>query len=584
MNKQFDLASKYRESHADFPGYQKRPVIGLTGNYRDGDCTLAPGYWKSVALAGGIPVILPPLSDPQALGNSLDHIDGLLLTGGGDINPLYVDEEPLRQLHDITPYRDEAEMLVARMAVDRHMPVLGICRGIQILNLAMGGKIYQDFLTQGGGDYILHSQHLPREYASHTVCVAEGSTLEKVMKTNELKVNSFHHQSVSEPAPGMRICGTSPDGIIEAIESDCGLPLMGVQWHPECFILANDDSMMPIFRHFIQQADYYADACRIHSRTITLDSHCDTPMLFDEGVNFASRDEKALVDLHKMHEGRMDAVIMAAYLKQEGLDSESHSRAEAKTSRILSQIEEMVKQNNDYVELAYTPADLVRLKHQGKKAVMMGVENGYGIGEDIENINRLKKRGIVYITLCHNGNNLICGSARYNDEQLGLTSFGRQVVSRMNEVGIMVDISHAGERTFYEVLDHSTSPIVASHSSSRAICNHPRNLTDHQLRSLASAGGVAQVTFYHGFLRQEGRATVYDALRHLNHMVEVAGIDHVGIGSDFDGDGGVPGLESESAMTNFTALLLKEGYTEDDLMKIWGGNFLRVMNQVQNKK
>lgn len=582
MNKQFDLASKYKESHADFPGYQKRPVIGLTGNYRDGDCTLAPGYWKSVSEAGGIPVILPPLSDSEALGNSLDHIDGLLLTGGGDINPLYVDEEPVIQLHDITPCRDEAEMLIARMAVDRHMPVLGICRGIQILNLAMGGKIYQDFHTQYGEDYILHSQHLPREYASHTVLVSEGSTLERVMKTNEIKVNSFHHQSVSEPAPGMRICGTSPDGIIEAIESDCGLPLMGVQWHPECFILAGDSSMMPIFRHFIHQSERYAEACGIHERIITLDSHCDTPMLFEEGVNFASRDEKALVDLHKMREGRMDAVIMAAYLKQEGLDGHSLSMAEAKTFRILSEIEQMIDDNSKYVELARTPADLLRLKHQRKKAVMMGVENGYGIGADISNIERLRKRGVVYMTLCHNGNNLICGSARYNDENLGLTSFGREVVSMMNKVGMMVDISHAGERTFYDVLEHSADPIVASHSSSRAICDHPRNLTDDQLRSLAKTGGVAQVTFYHGFLCKEGRATVYDALKHLNHMVDVAGIDHVGIGSDFDGDGGVPGLESESAMANFTALLLNEGYTENDLMKIWGGNFLRVMNRVSN--
>jgi microsomal dipeptidase-like Zn-dependent dipeptidase len=185
------------------------------------------------------------------------------------------------------------------------------------------------------------------------------------------------------------------------------------------------------------------------------------------------------------------------------------------------------------------------------------------------------------MTLCHNGNNDICGSARYNDEGLGVSEFGAQVIREMNRVGMMVDISHAGEQTFYDALNISQKPIVASHSSARALCNHPRNLTDDQLRALAMKGGVAQVTLYHGFLRENGTATIQDAIQHLNHMVKVMGIEHVGIGTDFDGDGGICGCASASELINFTRCLLKERYSEEDIRRIWGGNFLRVMEEVQ---
>jgi microsomal dipeptidase-like Zn-dependent dipeptidase len=146
---------------------------------------------------------------------------------------------------------------------------------------------------------------------------------------------------------------------------------------------------------------------------------------------------------------------------------------------------------------------------------------------------------------------------------------------------MMVDISHAGEQTFYDALDISSRPIVASHSSARAICNHPRNLTDDQLRALAAKGGVAQVTLYNGFLKEEGKATIMDAIEHLNHMVNVMGVEHVGIGTDFDGDGGIIGCASASELINFTRCLLKERYSEEDIRGIWGGNFLRVMEEVQ---
>ena len=331
----------------------------------------------------------------------------------------------------------------------------------------------------------------------------------------------------------------------------------------------------------VREAALFKEAKSLHDRILTLDSHCDTPMFFDQQINFASRDPKILVDLHKMTEGHLDATIMVAYLEQQGLTDEDLLAATAKADRILNEIEAMVAKSSSYVNIAYTPTDLYRLKAEGKKAIMLGIENGYAIGRDIKNVERFRRRGVVYMTLCHNGNNQLCGSCRFNDEGLGVNAFGEEVIHEMNRVGMMVDISHAGDQTFYDALDISTKPIVASHSSSRALCNHPRNLTDEQLKALAIKGGVAQVTLYNGFLKEEGQATIQDAIAHLNHMVDIMGIEHVGIGTDFDGDGGIIGCASASELINFTRCLLKERYSEEDIRRIWGGNFLRVMEEVQ---
>ena len=337
----------------------------------------------------------------------------------------------------------------------------------------------------------------------------------------------------------------------------------------------------PDIQELIREATLFKEAKSLHNRILTLDSHCDTPMFFDQQINFASRDPKILVDLHKMTEGHLDATIMVAYLEQQGLTDEDLLAATAKADRILNEIEAMVAKSSQFVNIAYTPADLYRLKAERKKAIMLGIENGYAIGKDLQNVERFRNRGVVYMTLCHNGNNQLCGSCRFNDEGLGVNAFGEEVIHEMNRVGMMVDISHAGDQTFYDALDISTKPIVASHSSSRSLCNHPRNLTDDQLRALAAKGGVAQVTLYNGFLKEEGQATLQNAINHLNHMVDVMGIEHVGIGTDFDGDGGIIGCASASELINFTRCLLKERYSEEDIRRIWGGNFLRVMEEVQ---
>lgn len=566
-----------------------RPIIGITGNYGTKGCELAQGYYESVLQAGGIPLVLPPYTDAEALCQTLDRVDGILLSGGGDINPLLLGEEPIPGLHSICPQRDEMELQLVREAYNRQIPMLGICRGIQTLVAALGGTIYQDLNTQyTEAPLVKHNQDLDRAYASHTVKVEAGSTLASLFPEaieKGLPVNSFHHQAVHTPGPLLRVSAKATDGVIEAVESNEFKSIIGVQWHPECFITRGERYMMPLFNWLITEASSFAEAKRIHSRIITLDSHCDTPMFFSDGFTadmFAKRTDKVLVDLPKMREGFLDASIMVAYLKQGERDAESLLAATAKADRILTQIEEMVAANCTAVDIAYIPSDIARLKRAGKKAIMLGIENGYAIGKDLSQLEHFAKRGIVYMTLCHNGDNDICDSARGNAEHGGLSQFGEKVVLEMNHLGIMVDMSHAAESSFYDALEVSQKPIVCSHSSARSLCNHPRNLTDEQMKALAQKGGVAQVTMYNGFLRTDGQATILDAVEHLNHMVNIMGIEHVGIGTDFDGDGGVPGMANASEVINFTRCLLRERYSEEQIQMIWGGNFLRVMEQIKN--
>ena len=583
----FDWQAAYGHMHDRFPAYRERPVIGITGNFGDKGCELAEGYYASVLAAGAVPVVIPPFEDRDALAATLETVDGLLLSGGGDLNPLFLGEEPVPELHGINARRDLAELLLTRLAYDRQIPILGICRGIQVLAAALGGSVCQDIgnRTTEGRPPVKHDQQLDRACASHTVRITGDSLiLRPLLGTETIPVNSFHHQAVRNPGPHLRVCATAADGVIEAVESAEHKSILGVQWHPECFILRGDECMMPLFRWLAGEADSFRRAKALHRRILTLDSHCDTPMWFPKGIRFDRRDPNVLVDLHKMSEGRLDAVVMAAYLEQRERTEEAFLAATAKADRILTQIEEMAAANCTAMDIAYTPADLPRLKRDGKKAVMLAIENGYAIGKDLSLLRHFRDRGIVYMTLCHNGDNDICDSARGQGEHGGLSAFGREVVREMNRLGLMVDLSHAAESSFYDALELSDSPIVCSHSSCRALCDVPRNLSDEQLKALAKKGGVAQVTLYKGFLRKDGEATILDAIEHLNHMVNIMGVEHVGIGTDFDGDGGIPGCASASEAINFTRRLMSERYSEADIAGIWGGNFLRVMQAVQDKR
>ena len=582
----FDWKAAYGRYHQRFPGFKSQPVIGITGNFGEKGCELAEGYFESVLKAGATPIVIPPFEDKDALANVLDRVDGLLLSGGGDLNPLFTGEEPVPQLHAVNYKRDLAELLLIRLAYDRQIPMLGICRGIQMLAVALDGSVWQDIGSQQPGQPLLkHDQQLDRRYASHTVDIAADSTiLRPLLGDGPVAVNSFHHQAVRDAGPRLRVCATAPDGTVEAVESSEHKSILGVQWHPECFILRQDECMMPLFEWLAREAASFARAKTVHDRTLTLDSHCDTPMFFHKDIRFDQRDPNVLVDLHKMTEGRLDATIMVAYIEQKERTDEALLAATAKADRILTQIEKMTAENCTAMDIAYTPADLYRLKREGKKAIMLGIENGYAIGKDLSLVRHFRNRGIVYMTLCHNGDNDICDSARGQGEWGGLSPFGREVVREMNRLGVMVDLSHGAESSFYDALELSSVPIVCSHSSCRALCDVPRNLTDDQLKALARKGGVAQVTLYKGFLRKDGEASILDAIEHLNHAVNIMGVEHVGIGTDFDGDGGIPGCASAAEVINFTRRLLAERYSETDIAGIWGGNFLRVMQLVQDSK
>ena len=579
----FNLESEYRELHRKYPMSGQRPLIGISGNFSDGNTMLAPGYYMSVLEAGGVPVIIPPYPHREALVRTLDMLDAVLLSGGADIDPRYMGEEPdYTLLHNINPPRDEQELMLVRLAADRQLPILGICRGVQTMAAALGGKVHQDIYAALGDGLLVHSQEEERGVATHSLTISEGSLLHRLWG-DTLAVNSFHHQAVSAVPDGFRVTAVATDGVIEAMESTDGRPIVGVQWHPECFILKDDNRvMMPIFEWLVSEASLYREARNLHAQVVTVDSHCDTPMLFGEGYELCERSATALVDLHKMAEGGLDVATMAAYLKQEARDGASLQQATCKAWELLDGIRARVERSGGSAMLCTTPQEVMEGKRLGKKMIMPAIENGYAIGRDLANVEKFRNAGVVYMTLCHNGDNDICDSARGNGEHGGLSAFGREVVREMNRTGMMIDLSHASEKSFYDVLDASSAPVVCSHSSCKSLCVHPRNLTDDQMRTIAAKGGVVQVTMYKGFLVEDGEATLDDFMRHLEHAIAVAGIGHVGIGTDFDGDGTIIGCSDASQMLNLTRELLRRGFSSEDIEKLWGGNWLRVMAAVQS--
>ena len=606
----FDFRSHVDQVYATFPEAHHRPLIGLTANHSDLDATLRDRYYKQIVAAGGTPVIIPPVADKEVIVNTLEQLDGLILTGGADYNPLWMGEEPSTHLHGINRERDLAELLTARLAFNRQIPTLGICRGIQTLAIALGGKVAQDIQEEAspGTVIIKHAQDADRSEPTHSVRIADGSILSGIYEGETIHVNSFHHQAVAQPGPHFRITATAPDGTVEAIESTEHKAVMGVQWHPEWL----EEEGRRLFKWLVDCAGNFHVAKELHKRVLTLDTHCDTPMFFPQGVQFDRRDPRILVDLHKMTEGRQDAVTMVAYLPQPKIGETFSSKIDLKGIRdhnpellarypglgeetprinptqyadlIFDKIESIVQKNSRYLSIARTPADLYNDKRNGRKSIMLGIENGLAIERELANLKHFAQRGVVYITLCHNGDNDICDSARGCNTHDGVSSFGEKVIREMNDLGIMVDLSHGGEKSFYDALDISRVPIVCSHSNCKALCDVPRNLTDDQLRALAAKGGVAHTTLYGGFLRKDGEASVLDAVDHLEHAIRIMGIDHVGIGTDFDGDGGVRGMADSSELINFTIRLLRRKYSERDIEKIWGGNWLRVMAQVQNNR
>lgn len=573
MNASYQMASVLDEADRFRPA-ESLPRIGISANRRDGQTCLAETYIQSVIQAGGAPVVIPATTDLRVLTAVVQDLDGILMSGGGDINPLFVGEEPLPALQDVDTLRDRYDLLLIRLASNRQIPLMGICRGHQMLNAAFGGTLYQDIYSQADTDVIKHSQKMAREEASHTVHLEDGCVI---------AVNSFHHQAVKDVAPEFVQTAVAPDGINEGMRHP-EKSVFSVQWHPEAMAIHGDEEAQALFNHFIEEARIFRQAKELHQRIVTLDSHTDTPMIFPGHFNIGEK-QGGKVNLPFMEEGRIDAAFMVAYIPQGERDEASLAKATAYAEERLKEVIRQEQLNPTRMGIARTPDDLLRLKQAGKKAIFLGIENGYALGKDVNNVRKFCDMGVSYITLCHNGDNDLCDSARGKGEWKGLSPLGKQMVAEMNRLGVMVDISHAAESTFYDVLACSRYPIIASHSSARALCNHPRNLTDDQLKAIAGQGGVVQLCLYKGFINEEAeKASVSDAIRHINHMVDLIGVEHVGIGSDFDGDGELIGCRASNELINITMHLLKEGYSETDISRIWGGNFLRVMRQVQSAR
>jgi microsomal dipeptidase-like Zn-dependent dipeptidase len=374
----------------------------------------------------------------------------------------------------------------------------------------------------------------------------------------------------------------------------------------------------------------------IHERAITLDTHVDIGRNYateelDPGIN----NPRLKCDLTKMENGGMDGVFLAVYVGQGKLDAEgyksAYDTAMTKFNAIHRLTEEMYPER---CELATSPDDTERIVKTGKRAIMIGIENGYPVGEDLSLVKEYYDLGARYITLCHGGHNQICDSSS-PDEPLhnGISDFGKKVVAEMNRLGIICDVSHISEKSFWDLIEISKAPIIASHSGCSEINQHSRNLTDEQLKALAKNGGAIQIIPLSSFLKaetpehreamnklreevglpsrreiwrmsQEEREALQpkfeefnklrvevekkypptdlqDFVDHIDHAVKIAGIDHVGIGTDFDGGGGIPGFNNHAEAGNVTEELVRRGYSDEEIMKIWGGNLLRVWREVE---
>jgi len=367
-------------------------------------------------------------------------------------------------------------------------------------------------------------------------------------------------------------------------------------------------------------------AKKLHSSSIVIDTHDDTTQrLLDPKFDLAIRHPDGNIDIPRMREGGLDAIFFSIWISSKILGPEAVKKA-------LDQIDavrETVRKNPNDLLLATSAADIREAKKQHKIAALMGVEGGHMMGNDLSVLRTFAALGVRYMTLTHMDNNEWADSSTDKPAHYGLTDFGKDVVREMNRLGIIVDISHVSDKTFYDVLETSKAPVFASHSSCRALCVAPRNMTDDMIRDLAKHGGVIQINYHVGFLSQEFRdyekahpeaeKEIHDEVDkrcgsneacklttgdqvvrefmnagklpkvdwtvivdHIDHAVKLVGADHVGLGSDFDGAVMPLGMQDATHLPQITDALLKKGYSESDIRKILGENTLRVLSQVEN--
>lgn len=369
-------------------------------------------------------------------------------------------------------------------------------------------------------------------------------------------------------------------------------------------------------------------------RPLTIDTHVDIPADYMREARFDVGTDTALqVDLDKMQRGGLDAAFFVIYVEQGPRTPEGYARAIEQAERKYSAIELMLQRYPGRIALATSPQHVSQNRAQGKLSAMIGIENGYSLGLELANLDAAYARGVRYVGLTHTGHNDICTSSgarpEFGDEpagDIGLSAFGRTVVQRANALGMMVDVSHASDACVRDVLAASNAPVIASHSAAHALVAHPRNVNDPLLRGIAKNGGVVQIVAYTAFLKadpareaalkalealvaaqagdaefdddrheslpayQAGRArleselpraSLDDYMDHIEHAVSVAGIDHVGIASDFDGGGGIVGWMDASMTGNVTVALRGRGFTEEQIVQLWAGNLLRVWGEVE---
>jgi membrane dipeptidase len=342
-------------------------------------------------------------------------------------------------------------------------------------------------------------------------------------------------------------------------------------------------------------------ATKLHREAIVIDTHNDvTSPMTDEGFDLGARDTsgKVQTDIPRMKEGGLDAEFFAIYVAAKYAKEGGASR---RAMEMIDGVYEQARRHPESLEMAFTSDDIRRVHKAGRVAALMGIEGGHAIEDSLSALRQFYRLGVRYITLTHtNTNNWADSAGGINNpaekRHGGLSDFGREVVREMNRLGMMVDVSHVADETFQDVIETTQAPVIASHSSCRALTNVPRNLTDDMLKALAKNRGVVMINFYNGFINTEyarpgapapakppNAATMEMLIQHFEHAVKVAGIDHVGIGSDFDGvDGMLPGgMEDVSKLPAITYELLKRGYSDADVKKVLGENLLRVMAEVE---
>jgi len=318
-------------------------------------------------------------------------------------------------------------------------------------------------------------------------------------------------------------------------------------------------------------------ALRIHAKALVVDTHCDTILAAVRGERkLGERSDKGHIDFPRLLEGGVGAQFFAVYIEP----AYKPDRGFTRCVEVLDVLYREVEANPQLAEIALSAADIRRIAASGKVAVVIAVEGGEAIGHNIANLRILHRLGVRSLGLVWNQRNLIADGIGERRTGGGLTSFGVEVVGEMNRLGVVVDVSHLSDPGFWHVAETCKGPFIASHSNARAVCDHPRNLTDDQIRALAKAGGVMGLNFAPPFVSPSG-ADVDRLLDHLDHIVGLVGPDHVGLGSDFDGIGSTPeGLEDARAMPSITRGLVARGYGEADIVKFLGANHMRVLEQV----